>query len=284
MVLNARTWYWLCVSVCVMAPLALFGISDRYPFDWLSGMATLWVIAIGILGAFLGVALVLGKLHLGCPGCDTRSKVQGANRDGVYLDCPECGELLLKMGSLIGLKVTQCRPKRVASDIALTGTTHPDVDLVRLQVGSTPLGKPPSSLDFDVKHIESLKTYTVRDQGLEFGISEGVLDYAFLEIKAFQGRFLFDGEPLNIGIDSSEEQIATRFGEPYWIDRSDGEVIMFYECADGSIELQFEFPNATNLGCVTLTRNGVLSSEADRKAYGVNKPWPPTELQGNHHE
>ena len=65
------------------------------------------------------------------------------------------------------------------------------------------------------------------------------------------------------------------FGEPYWIDRSDGEVILFYEYAWGSLELQFEFPEATSLRFITVAVEGILSTKKQRDRYGVTKPWPP---------
>ena len=57
-------------------------------------------------------------------------------------------------------------------------------------------------------------------------------------------------------------------------DRSDGEVILFYEYQQGTVELQFEFGAGRALSFITLAMHGVLSTEEQRKAYGVTKPWP----------
>lgn len=65
------------------------------------------------------------------------------------------------------------------------------------------------------------------------------------------------------------------FGEPYWVDSSDGETIQFYIYDQGNLELQFEYTNKVNLSFITLSYQGVLFSPEQRKSYEVNKPWPP---------
>jgi hypothetical protein len=150
-----------------------------------------------------------------------------------------------------------------------------NVDLKTFEIGASQLGKPPAGSDPFTKILQQSDVYKDDRIGIEIGTKEGVLDYAFLTMESFVGRFLAAGALLEIDRDSTEAQIAGCFGEPYWADRSDGEVILFYEEAEGSIEIQFEFPDGRTLGYVTLARNGVLSSKEQRRAYGVDKPWPP---------
>lgn len=79
-------------------------LPEGSPIIWPAILAIVWGLVVGALGAVQGILLACGKLHLGCPLCDTRSFVSGGDRDGIYLDCPHCGDLRLKVGRLAGLK------------------------------------------------------------------------------------------------------------------------------------------------------------------------------------
>jgi hypothetical protein len=74
---------------------------------------------------------------------------------------------------------------------------------------------------------------------------------------------------------NSPDDITKIFGDPYWIDTSDDEVIMFYEYQKGIVELQFEFSDARHLSHITFMMNGVLAEEKHRGAYKIPKQWPP---------
>jgi hypothetical protein len=80
-------------------------LPDDSPFIWLAIAAIIWGLFVGTLGAIQGILLACGKLHLGCPLCNSRSLISGGNRDGMYLDCPHCGALRIKVGRLFGLQV-----------------------------------------------------------------------------------------------------------------------------------------------------------------------------------
>ena len=180
--------------------------------------------------------------------------------------------LILIMGILSFL--SSCKEK--SSDAGSNSAAKPFViDLATFQVGDTELGDAPVETDFFAKPLQKSDVFEDDAKGIELGVKAGVLDYAFITIESFDGQFQLDGISVEVGQVSTEETVREKFGEPYWVDRSDGETIMFYEYAKGSIELQFEFPEAKTLGFVTLSRNGVLSTEEQRKSYGVDKPWPP---------
>ena len=149
------------------------------------------------------------------------------------------------------------------------------VDLGMFWIGSTPLGVPPSPSDPFYRALVKGTTFQPKEQGIELGTEDGVLDYGFFSLDSYRGSFVRRGQPLALNGTTSEADIRRIFGEPYWIDRSDGEIIIFYEYGEGTIELQFEFPDAQGLGFITLARNGVLSDPGSRKSYGVDKPWPP---------
>lgn len=149
------------------------------------------------------------------------------------------------------------------------------VDLKEFKVGATALGSPVGPADPFYAALQKAKVFQPAGQGLEVGTQNGLLDFGFFEIGSFKGSFTRSGEPIQIGKDTTEKDILEAFGEPYWIDRSDGEVILFYEYQRGTIELQFEFSDGKALSAITLARNGVLSRADQREAYGVTKPWPP---------
>lgn len=149
------------------------------------------------------------------------------------------------------------------------------VDLKEFKIGSTALGSPIAPDDPFHAALKKAEVFQPAGQGLEVGTKDGLLDYGFFDIITFKGSFSRSGEPIKIGKDTTENDILKVFGDPYWIDRSDGEFIMFYEYRAGAVELQFEFSDGKSLSSITLSMNGVLSEAEQREAYGVTKPWPP---------
>jgi hypothetical protein len=149
------------------------------------------------------------------------------------------------------------------------------VDLKEFKIASTALGSPIAPADPFHAALQKAEVFQPAGQGLEVVTKNELLDYGFFEIGSFKGSFTRSGEPIKIGKDTTEKDIVEAFGEPYWIDRSDGEAILFYEYQRGTIELQFEFSDGKALSAITLSMNGVLSEADQRKAYGVTKPWPP---------
>ncbi len=116
--LNARTWHRLCISAYVMFPaiITTWLLPNDSPFVWPATAAVVWGVLVAALGAVQGLMLVCGKLHLGCPLCNARSVVVGGDRGGIYLECPHCGELRLKIGRLGALRAI--RPGSVDDDLA----------------------------------------------------------------------------------------------------------------------------------------------------------------------
>ena len=149
------------------------------------------------------------------------------------------------------------------------------VDLVDFKVGSTLLGAPVASSDPFHAALRKSDVFKPAGQGFEIGVESGLLDYGFFDLSSFKGSFTRAGQPVELGLETTEEDVLKTFGAPYWIDRSDGDVILFYEYRSGTVELQFEFPDGEALGMITLGRNGVLSEADQRENYGVTKPWPP---------
>lgn len=149
------------------------------------------------------------------------------------------------------------------------------IDLRALIYGHTKLGSTPDPRDFFTPHLKESEAYTSAGGGLEIGTKQGALDYVFVTIGAYQGSFTRNGVKIPINPTTAPERIPADFGEPYWVDSKDEELILFYELEAGRVELQFEFPDRKNLGYITFMRDGILSRAEQRRLYGVTKEWPP---------
>lgn len=149
------------------------------------------------------------------------------------------------------------------------------IDLASFSCGHSQLGVAVSADDYFSNTLRTKDTFVDERNGVELSTARDALDSVFVTLKNFSGKFTKSGNALDLNTKTTEPQILALFGEPYWIDRSDGEAIMFYEYQHGTIELQFEFTDGRTLSFITLSQNGVLSTEEQRKNYKVNKPWPP---------
>jgi hypothetical protein len=149
------------------------------------------------------------------------------------------------------------------------------IDLGSFKCGQTPLGARPDASESYADYFGSDEIARFDKSGVELGTKQGILDYAFITLANFAGGFARNGSKLSISAQTTPEEIISEFGEPYWTDTADKEMILFYEFQNGRVELQFEFPDRHKLGFVTLLRDGILSKSDQRKAYRVTKEWPP---------
>ncbi len=149
------------------------------------------------------------------------------------------------------------------------------IDLGGFRIGPHVLGEPPAASDLWGRLMRGDVVCKPAGTGIEVGLRKGVVDSVFVDLAEFSAGFRLDGEVIELGPSTTEAEVRKRLGEPYWTDRSDGEVILFYEYRGGEVELQFEFPDEDGLGFVTLTRDGVMADASQRAAYGCDRPWPP---------
>ena len=149
------------------------------------------------------------------------------------------------------------------------------IDLATFSCGHSRLGVALSANDYFSNALRTKDTFIDERNGVEISTARDALDSVFVTLKSFSGKFTKSGNAIDLNAKTTEAQILALFGEPYWTDRSDSEVIMFYEYQRGTIELQFEFTDGRALSFITLCQNGVLSTEEQRKNYKVKNPWPP---------
>ena len=125
-------------------------------------------------------------------------------------------------------------------------------------------------------YLKQNEVYESIENGIEIGTNNNSLDYIFVTLDSFNGSFLLNKKPLKLSFDFNPDDILEKFGDPYWVDDSDNEIIQFYEYENGEIELQFEYSNRTNLSHITMLSEGVLSSQEQRDHYHVTNRWPPS--------
>lgn len=73
-----------------------------------------------------------------------------------------------------------------------------------------------------------------------------------------------------------EREIVGYFGDPYWRDEDEEEILLFYEF--GELEWQVELTLQGTLKAVNAVAPPLLADEAQRRAYRVTKPWPPERI------
>jgi len=147
------------------------------------------------------------------------------------------------------------------------------IDLSEFHCGHSQLGFPPSGADFFARSLTKNEIFEDATHGLEIGISNGVLNYIFLDIENFPGGFKYRGNDLELSTNTTIDDVRTIFGDPYWLDDDTDETLLFYE--DGEVEVQYEFPGKEKLGFITIMLDPILADPEQRKGYGVTWPWPP---------
>ena len=114
-------------------------------------------------------------------------------------------------------------------------------------------------------------------RGMEIGLEEGrmsslrlvwVKDEGF---HPFGGTVKWQGTVLSLGPMTTEEQLLSLFGEPYWRDEDEQEILLFYEF--GKVEWQIELTPSGTLTQWTLCAPPLMADATQREAYGVTKPW-----------
>lgn len=112
--LNARTWHRLCLIAYAMFAFAFFSqfFPDNPILSVMHSVVLTGCLILGLGGAIFGILLIRGKLSLGCPTCDTRSPVSGLHRGLITLECPQCGHIMFRIGSLSKLQTITSEEER----------------------------------------------------------------------------------------------------------------------------------------------------------------------------
>jgi hypothetical protein len=89
----------------------------------------------------------------------------------------------------------------------------------------------------------------------------------------FQGVCRYRGQVLPLKAGCSEQEIRGFFGEPYWRDEDEEEVLLFYEFKN--LEWQIEISCGDGLTTFLVLTPALMADREQRNAYKVTKPWPP---------
>jgi hypothetical protein len=89
----------------------------------------------------------------------------------------------------------------------------------------------------------------------------------------FHGVCRYRGQVLPLKAGSLEPEIIGFFGEPYWRDEDEDEVILFYEFKN--VEWQIEISRCEGMTTFVVITPPLMADAQQRGAYKVTKPWPP---------
>ncbi len=129
--------------------------------------------------------------------------------------------------------------------------------------------------------------YGYPSRGVEIWADDGIVkdfmivvgsDVTLPGFEPFRGTLVSDGRHLGLSSSSTEKEFAHTFGEPYWRDEDDMEIILFYEWKN-DIEWQVEFTPGGLLKVFRATTPPLMSTQDQRNAYKVTKEWPPRNLR-----
>jgi hypothetical protein len=140
----------------------------------------------------------------------------------------------------------------------------------------SPLGPPEDS-----KSLREQR-YRYYSKGMDIGEEEGKvadfivfwIDYLGTGFKPFKGLVISRGKRIELDSRTTEKDFVNLFGDPYWRDQDEEEIILFYEF-QGDIEWQVEFTQEGNLKALRVVWPPLMAEAAQRELFGVNLPWPP---------
>lgn len=92
------------------------------------------------------------------------------------------------------------------------------------------------------------------------------------DLQAYRGELLWKEKRLDASR-LTRDELASVFGDWYWMDTDETESIAFYEYP--AHEMQIELTLSGLVKGITLTRNPLMADPDQRRSYNVNKPWPP---------
>jgi len=163
------------------------------------------------------------------------------------------------------------------------------VDLDRFELGGVGIGEELAKLSFlgpsDSEDSDSLDYST---KGLTVDVHEGRVEAYMLALRhgaqlgsgrdapaeRFAGRIRIGGQDLEPHQLAGENDFASAWGEPYWRDEDEDEILLFFEFPGHEVQVELS-PRGEPL-VVFFSADPLLADPEQREAYGVTKEWPPT--------
>jgi hypothetical protein len=124
--------------------------------------------------------------------------------------------------------------------------------------------------------------YCYYSKGIEIGEEDDKVadfavfwtDYLLAGFEPFKGPIIYRGKSVVLNSASTENELVNLFGDPYWKDRDEEEIILFYEFR-GDIEWQVECTLEGKLKALRVVWPAVMSLADQRALYRVSREWPP---------
>jgi hypothetical protein len=163
------------------------------------------------------------------------------------------------------------------------------LDLARGTLCGVALGEPVerlASLGPTGRNAEKDGDLQYQALGLIVGVSEEAIDsfivywrdYLGQGFEPYAGTVLSAGQVVLLGPRTTEAELVAVFGRPYFRDQDEDETLLFYEIQDrwGRLtERQVELDEKGALRSIIFSAEPMLADERQRKAFGVDEPWPP---------
>jgi len=95
-------------------------------------------------------------------------------------------------------------------------------------------------------------------------------------VKEFAGRIRLSGRDLAPHELRSASDFVEAWGEPYWRDQDEDEILLFFEFESGEVQVELTQEGVPQV--LLVTPEPLMADLAQRQAYQVTAPWPPSNL------
>mgnify|MGYP003108867756 CR=1 FL=1 len=86
------------------AVISIFKVEKGKVLEVYGEVSFILLVALCIVGGFMGLLMAFGKLKMKCPFCGSYGRVNGSKNDGMWMECPQCG--IVHGTGLLKLKLT----------------------------------------------------------------------------------------------------------------------------------------------------------------------------------
>ncbi len=159
-------------------------------------------------------------------------------------------------------------------------------DLDRFQLNGVGLGEDVERLRFLGPSASRAFDYPAKGLQLDVGASGSLQAFVMAlrdgvylsalppeQVRAFPGRVRMSGRDWAPRELRGESDFVTAWGDPYWRDEDEDEVLLFFEFDRCEVQVELSLEGVPH---VLVVAEEPLMADADqREAYGVTKAWPP---------
>lgn len=103
-----------------------------------------------------------------------------------------------------------------------------------------------------------------------------VLADPFNDFQPYQGKLMWHGGRIRTA-DLRLDRLQDVFGEWYWLDKDETELLAFYEFPGYEMQLELTLSGAVKR--IIVTREPLLAQADQRELYRVDQAWPPESLR-----